>query len=145
MSTHPNVILKLTIKTEGTTRKLLRELLSQNREEITDNNLPLMLDRSGKPIAHAKTKENLHISRGDDQICIGNFSYDTLVMEEEYDESWQIGGKEGDLIIFDLVTYGYGEEISWKDLQKRVDDLELWAVQPCRNLTYYISVSANYW
>lgn len=142
MGAHPNVILKCTIKADGTTRKLLRGLLAQNREEIPDSNLPLWFNSKGEVIKNRDNKE-MHISRGEDELCIGQFSYNTLVMEEEYDESWQISGEEGDLIIFDLVTYGYGEEITLKDLQERIDALETWAIQ--HSLSYKISISANYW
>lgn len=104
-------------------------LIAQNREERPDKSLPF----------------EIRISRDDDEITIGQFNYNILVMEDSYDSSWQISGEEGDLIIFDLVTYGYGEEISWSDLQKRVDDIKLWAMQPSRNLEVQISISANYW
>jgi hypothetical protein len=143
MSVHPNVILKCTVKAEGTTRKLLRELLAANREQIPDSSLPLMLNKDGNPIENAITGEYLRISRDKDQLCIGDFSYSTLVMENDYDEDIQIAGQEGDLVIFDLVTYGYGEEIKWKILQSRVDSLEVWAIQ--NGLSYTISISANYW
>lgn len=144
MSTHPNVILKCTVKAEGTTRKLLRKLLSQNREEIPDSNLPPMLNTKGEKVTNRFGGYILE-SRSEDQLIIGNHAYYTIVMEEGYDESWQISGEEGDLIIFDLVTYGYGEDISWDDLNKRVEDIKSWAYQPSRNLEYTISVSANYW
>lgn len=143
MSAHPNVILKCTIKADGTTRKLLRDLLAQNREEIPDSNLPLFFNNAGDVVKNSITGEDLHISRNDDQLSIGNYCYDTIVMEEEYNESWQISGKKGDLIIFDLVTYGYGEEITLKNLYSRINDLETWALQ--HSLTYKISISANYW
>ena len=142
MSTHPNVILKCTVKPEGTTRKLLRDLLAQNREEIPDTNLPFMLDSKGQTIIN-RNGYPVRISR--DGLTIGSHSYHTLVMESDYDEGWQISGEEGDLIIFGLVTYGYGEEISWEDLAKRVGDIQSWALQPQRNLTVKISVTANYW
>jgi len=143
MGTHPNVILKCTIKANGTTRQLLRDLLEQNRIEIPDSDLPLFRDNWGKVVKNGITGEDLRESRDDDEICIGDASYNTLVMEDDYDDGWQISGEEGDLIIFDLVTYGYGEEISWKDLQSKVDSLETWAIQ--HSLNYRISISANYW
>lgn len=143
MGAHPNVILKCTVKADGTTRKLLRDLLAQNRHEIPDSSLPLFLDSKGEVVKNAITGKDLRHSRDDDELCIGDYCYDTLVMESEYDESWQISGEEGDLIIFDLVTYGYGQEITLRDLQQRIDSLETWAIQ--HSLSYKISISANYW
>lgn len=144
MSTHPNVILKCTIKVPGTTRSMLRFLLAQNREEIPDEALPFWLNSRGEIIKKLDGSSS-RISRDDDQIAIGNDVYHTLVMETGYDESMQIAGKEGDLILYDLVTYGYGKEVAWSDLQSRVDSLEKWAAQPQRNLDCRISISANYW
>lgn len=79
MGAHPNVILKCTVKAEGTTRKLLGDLLAQNREEIPDSSLPLMINSKGEVIKNRDNKE-MHISRDEDELCIGQFSYDTLVM-----------------------------------------------------------------
>jgi hypothetical protein len=102
-----------------------------------------MLDKYGEKIMHSNTELPIRIRRDEQELCIGEFCYQTLVMETDYDEGVQISGEEGDLIIYDLVTYGYGEEISWEDLQSRVDSLEVWSIQ--HNLEYRISVSANYW
>src|SRR5688572_1413832 len=103
MSSHPNVILKCTIKAEGTTRKLLRDLLVQNWEEVPDSKLPLLRNSKGILLKHSKTNEDLRQSRDDDELAIGEYCYNTLVMEDTYDEDMQISGKEGDLIVYDLV------------------------------------------
>ena len=142
MSSHPNVILKLTIKPDGTTRKLLCELLAKNREEIPDEKLPLWKNTKGEYIEN-RDGEKARIVRDDGELCIGEFIYHALVMESDYDDSWQISGEEGDLVIFDLVTYGYGREISWQELEKRKNDLEAWVEK--NGLTFSISVSANHW
>lgn len=142
MSQHPNVILKCKIKADGTTRKLLRNILKQNREEVSDSNLPLMLDKRGKVIINRR-EEKMRQSRDEEQLAIGSRVYHTLVMEDDYDESWQISGEEGDLIIFDLLTYGYGEEISWVQLQSIVQELDQWARD--HSLDFTLSVTANYW
>lgn len=142
MSTHPNVILKCSIKAEGTTRKLLRDLLTQNRVDTSDNQLPLMTDCKGKVMISRDGTEMRQL-RTDSEIAIGDFVYDTLIMESEYDEGMQISGQEGDLIIYDFVTYGYGEDVSWRELSLRVKQLTEWA--DSQSLEYEISVSANYW
>lgn len=64
-------------------------------------------------------------------------------MEDEFDEDNQISGEEGDLIIFDLVTYGYGEEIGLDDLLRRAGDVGSWC--KANALDYRISVTANHW
>lgn len=143
MSQHPNVVLKLTIKAEGTTRRLLRDLLAKNRDEVPDKDLPFRLDAHGDVLKHAKTGANLRVCREDDELCIGGECYNTCVMEDTYDEDNQISGEEGDLIVFDQVTYGYGEDISWPDLCSRVDALVAWASQ--HHLEHAVSVSSNYW
>jgi hypothetical protein len=143
VSTHPNVILKGTVRAQGTTRALLRKLLAENREEIPDDQLPVRHDKEGRPIENRVLGGFVRESRDEDQLFIGAFSYDTLVMEEAYDTGWQISGEEGDLIVFDLVTYGYGEAISWKDLEGRARDMRAWAER--HNLELDIAISANYW
>lgn len=142
MSQHPNVIVKCTVKPDGATRKLLRDLLARNREEIPDDNLPFMFDIHGEVIINRR-KEKIRQIRDEDQLAIGSLIYHTLVMEDDYNESWQISGQEGDLIIFNLVTYGYGEEIDWDKLQIIVSEIDQWAGK--NSLVYRLSVTANYW
>lgn len=83
----------------------------------------------------------------DDDIKINGVEYHHKIMEGGYDKNWQISSREGDLIFFDLVTYGYGEQISWDDLQNQKDALEAWAKGICERhaCAYKISVTANYW
>lgn len=117
MSTHPNVILMLAITPDDLTRKTLRAI--QKDYSIED----------------------------DDDIKIGSNEYHMKVMEEDYDEGSQIKAKEGDIVLYDLVTYGYGEVISWEDLDKLKCELDEWAKQASLkyNFSYKVFVSANYW
>lgn len=119
MSTHPNAILKLTIIPDDLARRTRRAVL----------------EALGYPEHH------------DDQIKIQNRDYNIKVMEDTYDEGWQISGKEGEIIIFDLVTYGYGEDIAWEKLEARKLELEQWAASLADKLhfRFKFSVSANYW
>jgi len=117
MSTHPNVILLCALKPDGLARKTYRQL-----------------------VAEMGVKE-------DEDFPIGSQKYHAKVMETDYDDDWQIGADEGDILVFDLVTYGYGEKIKWDELSTRKDELEQWAKQMCEKFTcsYSIWVTANYW
>ena len=56
-------------------------------------------------------------------------------------------GCAADIILWDLVTYGYGERISWADIESQKDALEEWAKAICKKhkCSYEIFISANYW
>lgn len=118
MSTHPNVILLCTITPNGLARKTMRDILFSNG--VTDD---------------------------ERDIEIGGKNYHHEVLESDYCDDWQIGGKEGDLLFFDLVTYGYGEQMPWGELEAQKASLEAWAKDVCatHNAAYKISVTANYW
>jgi len=118
MSTHPNVILMVVITPEGLSRKTMKKILADNG-----------------------------IDDPEGEITIGTEQYRFIVMEETYDKSNQIEAKEGDLIFFDLVTYGYGESITWSNLQERKEALERWAFETSgkHHCSFEIRVSANYW
>jgi hypothetical protein len=118
MSTHPNVILMAKLTPENTSRKTMREILAVHG--ITDP---------------------------ERDVRIGDEDYHHVVMESDYDDGYQIGAKEGDLVFFDLVTYGYGETITWETLQSQKDQLEAWAkdIGERFKCSYEICVSANYW
>lgn len=118
MSTHPNVILAVALTPDNLTRKTLRNILEESETD----------------------------SFGDG-VKIGKHEYNSLVMESDYDEGYQISGDEGDIIFFDLVTYGYGETISWRLLEEQKEELEKWVKDICSrySCTYNIFVTANYW
>ena len=69
------------------------------------------------------------------------------VMNDSYDTDWQISADEGDIVIFDLFTYGYGRVKEWSALEKQKDELEKWAKEMCEKFScsYKIFVTANYW
>lgn len=117
MSAHPNVILLLTLKPDDLSRKTLRAIQSEAG-----------IDDGGS-------------------LKIGEQSYHVSVMESEYDDGYQISADEGDIIIFDMVTYGYGEKIEWSKLIAKKDALELWALVACERhkCSAKIFVTANYW
>ena len=117
MSTHPNVILMARLTPDELSRKTMREILAAN--SVSD----------------------------DDDVKIGSEGYHHTIMESDYEEDWQISGKEGDLIFFDLVTYGYGEVISWGKLEAQKNELDKWSKDMCDKFhcAYEIAVTANYW
>lgn len=119
MSQHPNVILLLTLTPDDLARKTHREIIVESGVVFDD----------------------------DVQIPIGTEKYNIKVMESRYDSDWQIGAQEGDIIIFDLVTYGYGEQISWEKLAAQKEELASWASDICmrHRCKAKISVTANYW
>lgn len=118
MSTHPNVILLLTLTPEGLARKTMRDILTA-----------------------AGSGED------DDQIKIGGVDYYPIIMEGDYDDRYQLTSKAGDLLFFDYATYGYGEQIEWSKLEAQKKSLEAWAITICEkhHCSYKISVTANYW
>jgi len=126
MSTHPNAILLLTLTPDGLVRKTRRGILEENKVYKWDE--PGVIDEEG-------------------QIVIGENKYHQKVMEDDYLEGMQIAAKEGDIIVFDMVTYGYGEVIEWDDLEKQKQELEEWAKFMCDKFhcNYKIFVTANYW
>ena len=118
MSTHPNVVLMVALTPHGLARKTMAGILA-DAGVVTDV----------------------------DDLKIGDQNYHHRVMESDYYEEMQIAAKEGDLVFFDLVTYGYGETIAWSELEARKNVLEDWAKVVCAKhaCDYRIEVTANYW
>jgi hypothetical protein len=117
MGTHPNTLLILALTPQGLSRKTLADILAETNTDP------------------------------DRDVMIGGEEYHHLVMEESYNESWQISSAEGDLLFFDYLTYGYGEARSWAAVEAQKNSLEEWAKGICErhHCTYEIRVSANYW
>jgi hypothetical protein len=84
---------------------------------------------------------------GDKGVRIGEDSYHTILMEGAYDHSSQISAREGSIVLWNPVTYGYGTTIEWSTLQAQKDRLEAWCQDICprHHCGYKIVVSANYW
>ena len=118
MSTHPNAMLLLVLKPDDLSRKTLRAI---RREAGSDEE--------------------------DGDIKIGEDSYHIDVMESTYDEDKQIAADEGDIVMWDLVTYGYGERVTWDKLAAQKAALEAWTAGVCERhkCTASFYVSANYW
>jgi len=118
MSVHPNAILLLALTPDDLARKTHKSILTEY----------------GKP-------------EDDDDIRIGETDFHTAVMEEDYLEDFQISAKKGDIVVFDMVTYGYGEVMEWEKLEALKSSLEAWAKEVCEkyNCKHKIFITANYW
>jgi hypothetical protein len=119
MSDHPNVILMVQLVPDDLVRKTCREITAEFKKLDAD----------------------------DGYITIADKDYNIEVMEEEYNDNWQIAAQIGSIVVFDLVTYGYGEKISWTKLENMKVELENWAKIVCEkyHCNYEIFVSANHW
>lgn len=118
MSTHPNAMLLLTLTPDDLARKTYRAIMAEFGVEDEDHDFK-----------------------------IGDVNYHHQVMEEDYDDGHQITAKPGDIVLWDLVTYGYGQRIAWAKLEAQKDALEEWAKGVCERhkCSYEIFVGANYW
>ncbi len=119
MGMHPNVILMVVLTPDDLSRKTMRGILAVSGKDGVD----------------------------DEVIKIVKKDYNYLIMESDYDEVYQISAKEGDLVFFDMVTYGYGEVIDWDVLEVQKKILDTWARKICREFacSYVIKVTANHW
>jgi len=126
MSTHPNAVLLLTLTPDDLSRKTWKNILEESK--VWKYQEEGVIDFEG-------------------QIKIGDNEYIHEVMESNYNEGMQISASEGDIIVFDMVTYGYGEVVEWDKLVKQKEELEEWAKIMCKkfNCNYKIFVTANYW
>lgn len=117
MSTHPNAILLLALKPDDGSRKTYRAILAEAGIDAGDS------------------------------LTLGEQTYHHSVMENDYDDGYQIAADEGDIIIFDMVTYGYGETIEWDKLVVQKEALQAWATGVCERhrCKAKFFITANYW
>lgn len=120
MSSHPNVVLMAVLTPDDGSRKTFRAMAEAAGAEI---------------------------SEGSYQQKIGKQDFSVMVMEEDYEEDLQIQGGEGNIVAYDMVTYGYGEVVTWAELNELRESLEEWAKNACERYSckYEIKVTANYW
>lgn len=118
MSTHPNAMILAVLTPDGLTRKTYRAILDE---------------------AGIDAEGSLKIGERED--------YSVTVMEDSYDDSWQISAPEGSIVVHAYLTYGYGENIAWADTVKMHDELAAWATGICERhvCAVEIFISANYW
>ena len=139
MSTHPNAMLILRLEPDDVPRKTLREMLDEHRKGF---------DRDSDGLIRVNEHGSNYPRLLDDNVfCIGNIVYRSKLMDG-YDESDQIDGEEGQIVLFDLMTYGYGESIAFDEVKRRAEALNAWAVENCpkhKISKWSVEVSANFW
>ncbi len=135
MSTHPNAMLLAELSPDDLPRKTLKALAALLIVEGEDED---DLDELQVEIPNGKTSELAFQNRD---------SYHVKLMTDDYDESNQIKAATGSIVLYDLVTYGYGERILWDELVAQKERLEAWCKINCDKLrcTYKIYITANYW
>lgn len=113
----------------------------------THPNAVLLLILKPDDLARKTYRAILQEADREDDLIIGGERYNIDVMESDYAEDYQIAAKEGDIIVFDMVTYGYGEVIEWDKLAAQKAALEEWAKGICERHKCSASffVTANYW
>lgn len=120
MSTHPNAILMLTLQPQDLPRKTLRAILEAAGVD-PDEESP--------------------------SIKIGEHDYTVRLMEDSYDESFQIGAPVGTIVLHDFLTYGYGDKCSWEQAAAQQIALREWAQAACEThhcTIHEIAITANY-
>lgn len=117
MGTHPNTMLLAVLTPNGLTRQTARAIISESGVEE------------------------------DSDIKIGKEDYHLVIMEGDYDEGFQISAKEGDIVLMDFLTYGYGDTKNWDSVESQKKELEEWCKGICERhqCTYQIKISSNYW
>lgn len=120
MSTHPNAILMVVFTPQDLARKTFKNIVLASGGDPEDEDV---------------------------RVKIGGSDYTVQVMEDAYDESCQISANEGDIVVSNFVTYGYGEKIEWNELSVIHAALSGWAKAQCEKFhcSHKIYVSANYW
>lgn len=119
MSTRPNAMILGVLVPDELTRKTYRAIC----QEVGAN------DDDGYPLK------------------IGERTYSLKVMEESYDEDYQISAPEGSIVAHDYLTYGYGETVSWEKVEQAKTELEAWlrGVAERHKCSFSIHITANYW
>ncbi|MEN6549024.1 MAG: hypothetical protein ABFE07_23510 [Armatimonadia bacterium] len=132
MSSHPNVLLIAVVTPATTSRATMRAIMDEAGCQESHDTID--------PATGKKT-----VNRAKDGEVALNLNCE--VMESDYYEDWQISAKEGDLLFFDMITYGYGEFVTWDVLSGQKALLETWCKGVCErhNCTFEIRVSANHW
>lgn len=140
MSTHPNAMLQAVLTCDDLTRATVRRLYEAAKAR--GFNVDLEDDEPDIGIPNGETTR-----RGDGGENPRFDDYHVTVMEGDYNESWQIAAKTGQIVLHDFLTYGYGESMAWDKVVAQKDRLTAFldAVKDALHFTYEIRVAANYW
>lgn len=119
MSTHPNAMLLLALTPDDTARKTYRAILEESGVKADGGSFEI-----GGTIYHHHG-----------------------VMEDTWEENNQLSLPEGTIYVMDLVTYGYGDKVTWDKLVTQKAALDEWAKGICERhcCTAEVFVGANYW
>jgi hypothetical protein len=139
MSTHPNVLLIAVLTTNDLSRNTMLEILEEAGAKKND--------KIRLPGGKAETVEDRRADREALLNAPNSLGLYHTVMENDYDEGWQISAKEGDLVFLAMLTYGYGEYVLWDALASLREILDEWCKGVCERhrCKYEIRISANYW
>jgi hypothetical protein len=119
MSTHPNVMLIARLSPNDLPRKTYLAILA-----------------------------DAGLSADGDKLKIGEDEYHVLLMDGDYHDDFQVSAASGEIVLMDMVTYGYGDILAWDDLREQHNALAGWieANQARYQIgTSQICVGANYW
>ena len=131
MSTHPNALLIALLSPDDLPRKAYKALKIEMGQDSEDDELEVRIP-TGSDSPNRWERED---------------SYHAFLAEDDYDQDRQISATVGSIVLWDPVTYGYGERVEWDKLVAQQSRLEEWCKRICEKLkcTYKIYVSANYW
>jgi hypothetical protein len=131
VSTHPNALLIAELSPNDLPRKTYKALKVELGKDPEDDDL------------------DVDIPTGVDSPNRWELvdSYHTFLAQDGYEEDKQITAAPGSIVLWDPVTYGYGERIEWDKLAAQKDRLDDWCKGICEKLqcTHKIYISANYW
>jgi hypothetical protein len=131
MSTHPNALLVAKLSPNDLPRKTYKALKVECGVDPEDDYLSVRIP-TGVESDKSWERED---------------SYHTFLAEDSYNQGNQISAAEGSIVLWDPVTYGYGETIAWDKLVAQQQRLDEWCKRTREklNCTYKIFVTANYW
>lgn len=118
MSSHPNTMLFCILTPDDLARKTYRSILSSEG-----------------------------IDEDDSGVKIAGRTFSIQVMEEDYDDGYQIAAQEGQIVLHTYLTFDYGDRVEWDELVMIKDALQAWAESASaqHKCSYAISIGANYW
>lgn len=131
MGTHPNALLVAELSPNDLPRKTYKELKVECGEDPDDDDLEVLIPTGIESENRWEREDRYH----------------TFLAEDDYNQSNQITATVGSIILWDPVTYGYGERIEWDKLEAQKQRLDEWCknISEKLNCTYRIYVTANYW
>ena len=123
MSMHPNTMLLAILKPKYTGECIFEKIWNQ------------IADEDGEEGEYGE----LYL-RNSSYKCI-NYSKDS------YLEDYQIELEEGEVAIFDMVTYGYSDKTEWNKVEQQKKELEEWLVEYSNKIdfSFVMYLSANLW